>query len=106
MHGDEVRSIEQTLGIEFPDLVDQMGELAWVSLINQFVPALVGKQPMFLQTNKYVHMTVTGTAMAQVGFVPNFDNPDPADFPKLQISMTTTRRPTQTPENSEPRAHE
>jgi hypothetical protein len=92
MHGDEVKSIEEALNLEFSELVDHMGELAWVSLMNQFIPALVGKQPMFIQTNQYVHMTMTGNAIMQIGFVPNFDNPDPAHFPKVQISMTTTKR--------------
>lgn len=109
MHGDEVKSIEQALGIEFSELVDQMGELAWVSLINQFIPALVGKQPVFIQTNRYVHMTMTGTAVMQVGFSPSFDNPDPAQFPKVQISMTSANRkspnsPTPPTENHQQRS--
>lgn len=92
MHGDEVKSIEAALSIEFPDLVDDMGHLAWIALLNQFVPALVGKQPMFLNVNHYVHMTLTGHAVAQVGFLPNFDNPDPAGFPDLKVSFTRERR--------------
>lgn len=37
-----MRVIEEGLGIEFSDLIDQIGLLAWVSIINQFVPILIG----------------------------------------------------------------
>jgi hypothetical protein len=50
LHGDEVRAIEAALQIEFADLVDKMGELAWVSIINQFAPVLINKTPSFLRT--------------------------------------------------------
>lgn len=100
MHGDEVKSIEEALNLELSELVDDMGELAWVSLMNQFIPALVGKQPVFIQTNQYVHMTMTGNAVMQVGFTANFDNPDPAHFPKVQISMITTKKTREPPSQS------
>ncbi len=92
MHGDEVQSIETALAIEFPNLVDQIGRLAWIAIMNQFVPVLLNKQPIFLETNRYVHMNMSGIAHMQVGFVPNFDNPDPANFPKVQFTMTSVPR--------------
>ena len=92
MHGDDVQTIERELKIEFPDLVDQMGHLAWVSILNQFAPVLIGTTPHFLQTNVYVHKRMGGTVHVQLGFLPNFANPDPAHFPNLNITFTKTPR--------------
>jgi hypothetical protein len=90
MHGDEVKAIEASLDIEFSDLVDTMGKLAWMCIVNQFAPVLVGKKLTFFQADQYVYMNLSGAAHMQVGFVPNFDNPDPAHFPKVDFSMVST----------------
>ena len=87
MRGDEVHSIEADLGIEFHKLVDAMGHLAWAAIFDQFVPAMAGTKPSFLTKNIYVGMNLHFHADEQVGFTPDFDNPDPATFPKLKISM-------------------
>jgi hypothetical protein len=93
MHGDEVASIETALGIEFGRLVDDLGRLAWVAILNQFVPALVDKEPMFFETNKYVHMTMHAHGHLQIGFDADLENPDPAQFPKVEVSIETIERP-------------
>jgi hypothetical protein len=87
MHGEEVTSIERELGIEFTDLVNQLGQFAWVALLNQFVPVLLNKQPSFLQTNQYVRMDFRGMAHITTAFMPNFDNPDPAHFPNFKFTL-------------------
>jgi methylamine utilization protein MauJ len=92
MHGDEVHSIEAALKIEFPNLVNEMGELAWISILNQFTPALVNKTPLFLQTNQYVYMNLSAKAHVQVGFAPNFENPAPSHFPNLNFTITSSPR--------------
>jgi hypothetical protein len=92
MHGDEVQAIESELQIEFPDLVDKMGYLARISILNQFVPVLVGKTPNFLQTNVYVYKRLGAAVHVQIGFLPNFANPDPGHFPNLNITSTRTPR--------------
>jgi len=99
MHGEEVPAIEAGLEIDFSKLVDHIGALAWTAILNQFIPMLLNKQPNFLQTSQYVHVNLSGTAHMQVGFVPNFDNPDPAHFPKVQFSMIRDPRsePSQQP---------
>jgi hypothetical protein len=103
MHGDEVKSIEQSLGLDFGELVDKMGNLAWTCILNQFVRVLIGKRPMFLQPNHYVYMTVGGSAHINVGFKPDFDNPDPANFPKIDFKMTWSEpRPTLPPTTPPP----
>ena len=56
MHGDEVDAIESPLEMEFPELVNAMGHLAWVSILNQFAPSLINKAPRFLSTSRYVYM--------------------------------------------------
>jgi hypothetical protein len=55
MHGDEVKAIEASLDIDFGDLVDNMGKLAWTCILNQFVPVLVGKHPIFAAQSPCVH---------------------------------------------------
>jgi hypothetical protein len=52
--------------------------------MNQSIPALVGKQPVFIQTNQYVHMTMTGNAVMQVGFTANSITQTPRIFPKFK----------------------
>jgi hypothetical protein len=93
MHGDETEAIEVALDIDFADLVNDVGKLAWFSIFNQFTPNLIGTQPMFLQTSRFVYMNLSGSAHMHIGITPNFDNPDPAHFPKVEITMTSTPRP-------------
>lgn len=101
MHGDEMTAIEEALQIEFPGLVNDMGKLAWISILNQFLPVLIGKIPVFLECSQYVYMNLSGTAHMQVGFLPNFENPDPAHFPKVKLSLKSTpREREQKPEES------
>lgn len=92
MHGDEVSAVEQKLGIDFAKLVDHLGRLAWAAIFNQYTPGLVGKTPFLIQTNQYVHMNMLGAAFVQTGFAPNFDNPDPAHFPKIDFTVEFSRR--------------
>lgn len=92
MHGEETASIERELGIKFPDLVDELGKLAWWALVNQFTPALREGRPEFLQTNRYVRMNVSGMAHIQTAFVPNFENPDPANFPGITFTLNRSAR--------------
>jgi hypothetical protein len=92
MHGEEVPAIEAALEIDFSALVDHMGTLAWTAIVNQFIPVLLNKRPSFLRTSQYVHMNMSGAAHMQVGFAPNFDNPDPIHFPKVEFSMIPAER--------------
>jgi hypothetical protein len=92
MHGDEVHTIEASLQVDFTLLVNTLGRFAWTVLFNQFASSMVGKNPMFLQPNQYVAYNLSGVAHVQFGFVPNFDNPDPAHFPKMEISYKMVPR--------------
>jgi hypothetical protein len=92
MHGDDTASIERELQIEFPDLVNKLGKIAWVALANQFIPALVNKDAVFVETSRYVHMSFSGMAHIQTAFVPNFTNPDPAHFPDIKFSAVQMDR--------------
>jgi hypothetical protein len=97
MHGDDVGSIEAELQIDFPDLVNNLGHLAWISLLNQFLPVLVNRQPALLRTNQYVYYNLSGRVHLQTAFIPNFDNPDPAHFPGIQVNFNTLSPPTPGP---------
>jgi hypothetical protein len=87
MHGEEIASIERELQTEFGDLVNKLGGLAWVALVNQFIPVLVNKRPEFIHTNRYVRMNLRGMAHIQTAFMPNFANPDPAHFPDFKFTV-------------------
>ena len=87
MHGEETAEIERELQMEFAELVNKLGHLAWLALLNQFVPVLVNRQPEFLQTNQYVSMRLSAMAHIQTAFVPNFENPDPRHFPDFKFTM-------------------
>src|SRR6266704_3627607 len=93
MHGEEVSSIEVGLQLDFGDLVDEMGRLAWISILNQFASVLTNKEPVFLQTNRYVSSSMSAGAHIEVAFKPHFENPEPAHFPNVEVSIETTRRP-------------
>lgn len=86
-HGDEVAVIEAALKIKLTEIVNRVGALAWTSIVDQFAPVLAGKHVQFAQTNKYVHMKMVAGAHMQVGFRPNFENPDPKDFPQIKVSV-------------------
>jgi len=49
-----------------------------------------------MQTNMYVYMNLTGSAHIQVGFIPNFDNPDPSHFPDIKLTIDNSPRPNPT----------
>jgi hypothetical protein len=89
MHGEEVKTIEADLKISFAQVVDDLGKVAWVAIINQFVPRLAGKGVHFIETNTYVHLNMSMGAHIQVGFMPNFNDPKPEHFPKVQLTMTS-----------------
>jgi hypothetical protein len=88
MHGEEVAAIEANLSIDLKIIVDQVGRLAWTSLISQFnrVFANGDRQALFCDT--YANGGLSSGAHLQVSFKPNFDNPDPAHFPKIELNIS------------------
>jgi hypothetical protein len=87
LHGDEVGNIERELGIEFSRLVDDVGKFAWTAILNLFAPSLVGTRPGFYQASTYGRTNIIFAANMQFGYTPDFENPDPALLPKVQLSM-------------------
>jgi hypothetical protein len=87
LHGEEASAIEAKHKIEFPIFVNHLGQLAWYAIVSQFGPVLSGKRVHFCQTNSFVNYNITGNAHVQIGFVPNFDNPDPTHFPKVEMTL-------------------
>jgi hypothetical protein len=104
LHGDEVHTIENTLDIDFSELTDELGRFAWTVLLYQFAPLLVDKKPTFLQISNYVQYNLSGAAHMQIGFVTNFDNPDPAHFPKVEMTLVSYPREPWRPSGDEPTA--
>lgn len=94
LHGDEIRNIEDELGLEFSQLVDNLGHLAWTAILNQFTAVLVGTKPSFLHVSTFVRRNLVFSVNMQIGLTPNYDDPDPANLPKVQLSKTYVDRPT------------
>lgn len=86
MHGEDIKAIERELTIAFPPLVEAMARLARVAILNQFLPELKGKELRLLTTNRVIHLSLTVGAHVAIGFAPNFNDPHPKHFPKLEIS--------------------
>lgn len=89
LHGEEVSAIEEAIKIDFSKLLDAMGHLAWTVIVNQFVADYEGSRVRFLRPERYVDMHLTVGTHVQFGFVPDFENPDPGQFPALNITMIT-----------------
>jgi hypothetical protein len=89
LHAEEVATIEVRCKIEFPRLVNDLGRLAYVAIFNQFAPVLMHKRPTFLQASHFVHMNMSGVAHMQVGFLADLNNPNPATFPKVELTRHT-----------------
>jgi hypothetical protein len=92
LHGEEVPAIEARCGIEFSQLVNKLGHLAYIAIFNQFVPVLVNKKPSFLRASHFVHMNMSGVAHMQIGFLADLNNPNPAQFPKVEMSLVPSSR--------------
>ena len=92
MHGDDVHLIEEATDVDFSELTNHLGQFAWIVILNQFAPSLVGKTPMFLQVNGYVRYNLAGAAHINIGFHVNYDNPNPVHFPKVEMSMIRSPR--------------
>lgn len=93
MHGDEIESIEATLQMDFSALVNIIGRVAWLSIFNQYIPYLMGKQVSLLETNRYTHEHIVAGVHLLVFLNANQDDPSLAQMPKLQITMETAERP-------------
>jgi hypothetical protein len=98
LHGDELVNIEKELGIEFPRLIDDVGKLAWTAILNRFAPSLVGTRPAFYQASTYGRSNVIFAASIQVGYTPDFENPDPTKLPDVKISMEFVDMPPRAPQ--------
>jgi hypothetical protein len=96
---DELSNIEKELEIEFPRLVDDIGKLAWTAILNRFAPSLLGTRPGFFQASTFGRTNVVFAANMQIGYTPDFENPDPAKLPDVNISMNFVDMPKETPQD-------
>jgi hypothetical protein len=87
LHGDEVRNIEKELKIDFARLVDDIGKFSWTAILNRFAPSLVGTRPGFYQASTYSRTNVVLAVNMQLGYTPDFENPDPTALPKIELTM-------------------
>jgi hypothetical protein len=101
LHGDEVSTIETRCKIDFSRLVNDLGRLAYIAIVNQFVPVLRVKKLVLLQASHFVHMNMSGVAHMQIGYLGDLENPNPAQFPKVEMSLIhSSRAPDSAPSKS------
>lgn len=92
LHGDEVNDIERKEGIILSDVVDQLGELAWVSVVNAFLQfssgnsVLAGVPLHIFRTNMYSHRNLNVGVKMLVYTNPN--NPTLEQIARPEISFS------------------
>jgi len=92
LHGEEIRDIETALSISMPDVVDEIGQVAWKALLYSFGSAVDGTRD-FLQVNSYTHKVLRYKCYLIVGAGADPDNPRVEDLPSIQISLITKEAP-------------
>lgn len=88
MHGDDIEHIEKTHNVNLSQLVDSMGQVAWIAIFETFRKSLE-EAPNdgtinFIRTNMYTH-NVTTLAVNLTVFSSNPFKPDINEIPKIQV---------------------
>ena len=89
LHGDQVSRVEAEFDLTLSQLVDIVGQIAWIALLNNLVPA-VGQERTFrmgfIQPNTFLHHRVE--FKGHVGFKsPNDRPPVFTDIPKIDVNL-------------------
>jgi len=90
MHGDATEDIEKSLGIELSDIVDSLGQAAWMALLNTFkedLSGLLNDEPLhFKLTDKYAHQTLTASLNLKV-YSSNPNEPNLDELGRTKVSL-------------------
>jgi len=93
MHGDDIESIEASQEIKFENVVNQLGGVAWASLLNAFTHDPEDKKKIgslsVLQTNMHVHQLLTMKVHMLV-YSSDPQNPKVSELPNPKIEMRFT----------------
>lgn len=87
LHGDDTDEIEKALLVDMSKLVDILGKVVWVSLINSFKPPTDSNGFAFLKANMYSHRKIVTTAVMKLGSGACKDNPEIESVAKVDIKM-------------------
>jgi hypothetical protein len=90
LHGEEIHTIETDLKIDFAEVVNSLGHLAWIALVAQFVDENTDFPS--LRRMSFMDMTMNVGTHVEIGVKADFECPEKSDFPKLQMSMTSRSR--------------
>jgi hypothetical protein len=92
LHGEDIAEIEQTIDQPMEKVVNILGRVAWVALLQSF-----GKLPpgrfSFLETNLYTHQTLNVGIVGQFSPQPPGVQPSLDDLPNIEISMIIDEQP-------------
>ncbi|MEW5911778.1 MAG: methylamine utilization protein MauJ [Thermodesulfobacteriota bacterium] len=90
MHGDPIEKIEESNNVKLSDLVDTIGHLAWVAILNIFITSfeepLGDVQLTLIETNMYSHQVLNVTAHIVV-YSSNPDEPKLSELARPRINL-------------------
>ncbi len=90
MHGDSIEEIEKARRIELSNIVDSLGSVAWVAILNTFRGSLnkdsEAERLNLLQTNMYSHQVLVVAAHLVV-YSSNPDEPVLSEFARPELSL-------------------
>jgi len=90
MHGDSIEEIEKLRNFELSKIVDSLGSVAWMAILNtfrgSFKEAPSAAKLCFLETNMYSHQVLTA-AVHHIVYSGNPDEPILSELTKPKISM-------------------
>ena len=93
MHGKDVDETCKMLNLEMVDVVDTLGKIAWVTILNVFMPEVTKKLGIqilnLLTTNKYSHHSMDVQLNLSV-FSKNPNEPKLSELGKFEISVSLT----------------
>ena len=88
-HGEEISSIEQSIGDPLSKVVDKLGNVAWKVIFDTFKESYE-TQPdykfCFLKTNSFTHKTLRASANMTVSSIDPYD-PKISELPKVDLSI-------------------
>lgn len=96
MHGESIEDIEESLGLEFHEIVDRIGQTAWRALVSVIRITLesqgIDAQVEFLQCSTFSH--ITGIVRANMIYTsPNPECPIFGEWPETNLEVVRRENP-------------
>jgi hypothetical protein len=91
LHGAEINEIEKTINVNFSYLINKLGKIVWVGILNSF--EFKKETPLdLLETSNYCHKILMTSLVCRIGSGPDKDNPEIEKIANVQVSMQVSKR--------------